>query len=45
MGPMRILRELWSVEEIDERALLTYQYMVDLRERLEKICKLAQDNV
>ena len=39
------LRELWSVEETDEHARLTYQYVIDLRERLEKTCKLAQDNV
>ena len=44
-GPMQILRELWSVEETDEHARLTYQYVTDLRERLEKTCKLAQDNV
>ena len=44
-GPMQILRELWSVEETDEHARLTYQYVIDLRERLEKTCKLAQDNV
>ena len=44
-GPMQILRELWSVEETDEHARLTYQYVVDLRERLEKTCKLVQDNV
>ena len=44
-GPMQILRELWSVEETDEHARLTYQYVIDLRERLEKACKLAQDNV
>ena len=43
-GPMQILRELWSVEETDEHARLTYQYVIDLRERLET-CKLAQDNV
>ena len=43
--PMQILRELWSVEETDEHARLTYQYVIDLRERLEKTCKLAQDNV
>ena len=35
-GPMKILRELWSVEETDEHAQLTYQYVIDLRERLEK---------
>ena len=44
-GPMQILRELWSVEETDEHVRLTYQYVIDLRERLEKTCKLAQDNV
>ena len=44
-GPMQILRELWSVKETDERARLTYQYMIDLRKRLEKTCRLAQDNV
>ena len=44
-GPMQILRELWSVEETDEHARLTYQYVIDLRERLEKTCKLVQDNV
>ena len=44
-SPMQILRELWSVEETDEHARLTYQYVIDLRERLEKTCKLAQDNV
>ena len=44
-GPMQILRELWSVEETDEHGRLTYQYVIDLRERLEKTCKLAQDNV
>ena len=37
-GPMQILRELWSVEETDERARLTYKYVVVLRERLEKTC-------
>ena len=44
-GPMQIFKELWSVEETDEHARLTYQYVTDLRERLEKTCKLAQDNV
>ena len=44
-GPMPILRELWSVEETDGHTRLTYQYVIDLRERLEKTCKLAQDNV
>ena len=41
----RNVRELWSVEETDEHARLSYQYVIDLRERLEKTCKLAKDNV
>ena len=44
-GPMQLLRELWSVEETDEHVRLTNQYVIDLREPLEKTCKLAQDNV
>ena len=44
-GPMQIIRELWSVEETGEHARLSYQYVTDLRERLQKTCKLAQDNV
>ena len=44
-GPMQILRKLWSVEETDEHARLTYQYVMKIWERLEKTCKLAQDKV
>ena len=44
-GPMQILRELWSVEATEKRAFLTYQYVVDLRKRLDNTCQLAQDNV
>ena len=44
MGLMQILRKLWSVEETDECALLTH-HLRDLKGRLEKTCKLAQDNV
>ena len=44
-GQIQILRELWSVEETDEHARLMYQYVIDLKERLEKTCKLAQNNV
>ena len=34
-GPMAILRELWSGEVNDEQVLATYQYVIELRERLE----------
>ena len=35
-GPMQILRELWSVEDNDERVLLTYQYVIQFRGHLKK---------
>ena len=44
-GPMAILRELWSGEVNDEQVLSTYQYVIELRERLEQTCQLAHDNL
>ena len=41
---MAILRELWSGEVNDEQVLSTYQYVIELRERLEQTCQLARDN-
>ena len=40
-----ILRELWSVEAPDEQVLSTYQYVIELRDRLEQTCKLAHENL
>ena len=40
-GPTAILRELWSGEVNDEQVLSTYQYVIELRERLEQTCQLA----
>ena len=42
---MAILRELWSGEAPDEQGLSTYQYVVDLRDRLEQTCELAHENL
>ena len=44
-GPMNILRELWSGEVIDEEIKTTYQYVLDLRDKLESTCKLARENL
>ena len=44
-GPMVILRELCSVEVNDGHILSTYQYVIELRERLEQTCKLAWENL
>ena len=41
---MAILRELWSGEALDENVLSTYQYVIELRDRLEQTCKLAHEN-
>ena len=43
-GPMEIYRELWSAEAPDEQVLSTYQYVIELRDRLEQTCKLAHEN-
>ena len=44
-GPMAILRELWSGEAMDEQVLSTYQYVIELRDRLVQTCKLAHENL
>ena len=44
-GPMTILRELWTEEAPDEQVLSTYQYVIELRDRLEQTYKLALENL
>ena len=41
-GPMEILRTLWTKDLEPSEVKTTYQYVLDLRERLEETCKLAQ---
>ena len=41
---MAILRELLSGAAPDEQVLSTYQYVIELRDRLEQTCKLAHEN-
>ena len=40
-GPMSILREVWTKEDIDEEVQDTYEYVLNLRKRLEETCDLA----
>ncbi|XP_069992741.1 uncharacterized protein [Penaeus vannamei] len=40
-GPLNILHELWSNNEINHEVKSTYQYVTDLRTRLEETAKLA----
>ena len=42
---MAILRELWTGEVNDEQVWSTYQYVIELRERLGQTCQLAHDNL
>ena len=44
-GPMTILRELWTKDIVDEEVKTTYQYVVDLREKMENTIALAHQNL
>ena len=41
-GPVQILKELWSEEEEIPKVTTSYQYVLELRERLDETMKLAQ---
>ena len=43
-GPMQILKALWTDEE-DSEVKNTYQYIIDLKNRLEETCKLARESL
>ena len=42
-GPMQVLKELWTEKETPEVSN-TYQYVLELRNRLEETCKVARDS-
>ncbi|XP_064463126.1 uncharacterized protein LOC135374051 [Ornithodoros turicata] len=44
-GPLAILRELWVEKEIEPELKSTYQYVFDLRNRLEDTCKIAHEEL
>ena len=44
-GLMAILRELWTDEVEDEEVRSTYNYVINLRKRLEHTCELAMKNL
>ena len=44
-GPMAILKELWSKDIQDPQVKTTYQYVVDLRHRLDYLCDIAHENL
>jgi len=40
-GPLQILRQLWTREQADPEVRTTYQYVVDLRNRLKETWEMA----
>ena len=44
-GPLTILRELWVADASEEEVKTTYEYVIDLRNRLEFTCRMAQEEL
>ena len=44
-GPMTILRELWTKEVDDPEVKTTYQYVLDLKDRIQSTCEIARSNL
>ena len=44
-GPMKILRELWTKDEIEEETRNEYQYMLNLQEKISDTCRIAQEEL
>ena len=42
-GPMMLLREIWAGCDVQDEVRSTYQYVLELRDRLEETCILAQE--
>ena len=44
-GPLQILRQLWTKEQDNPETRATYQYVVDLRNRLQETWDMAHDEL
>ena len=44
-GPMKILKELWTNEMEENELKTTYQYVLDIRERIEETCRIAGEGL
>ena len=44
-GPMTILKEFWTDQNVMRRRYQNYQYVIDLQDRLEKTCQLAREEL
>jgi len=43
--PMTLLKRIWTSEEEDSEVKTAYQYVIDLRERIEETCELAKNEL
>ena len=41
-GPMAVLQELWTNEQTTPEVKMTYEYVLDLQNRLQETCELAR---
>lgn len=44
-GPMTVLKQMWLQEGTDDEVKSSYQYVFDLREKLEEVMELANNNL
>ena len=44
-GPMQILREIWTQEEMTHEMKTSAEYVIDLRNKIEETCKIAQEHL
>jgi len=44
-GPMQILKELWTKEDIQEETKDVYNYMIELQGKIQETCNVAQEEI
>ena len=44
-GPMSVMKELLVTEEVEPEVKTTYEYVLDLKEKLQQTCELAQQEL
>ena len=44
-GPLQLLRELWDDDVPDPEVRTTYQYVIDLSDRLRETCRVTKEEI
>ena len=44
-GPMTILKEMWTKDLDEEEVKTSYQYILELKDRIQKTCQLAREEL